>query len=176
LLIILYYYYYTLFLLIPIAFLDGWDWSNIYAISYYLLPRNCQCRWNDTSVLNEGYCITKENSRMTNRCHSLDLQDKNMLLIHNMHKIIQWKIIRFEGLKMQDLRPEIPRDTHPKLVELIHRCWHKDPCLRPDFSEILKFLQHINNMVWGGIELDWLVLVIVLLKILKHFLFLLIYR
>jgi hypothetical protein len=150
--------YYTLFLLIPIAFLDGWDWSIIYAISYYLLPRNCQCQWNDTSVLNEGYCITKENSRMTNRCHSLDLQDKNMLLIHNMHKIIQWKIIRFEGLKMQDLRPEIPRDTHPKLVELIHRCWH------------------INNMVWGGIEIDWLLIIVVLLKILTHFLFLLIFR
>ncbi|WJX41454.1 Delta(4)-3-oxosteroid 5beta-reductase [Trifolium repens] len=30
-----------------------------------------------------------------------------------------------------DLRPEIPRDTHPKLVELIHRCWH------------------INNMIAG---------------------------
>ncbi|GAU12232.1 hypothetical protein TSUD_01990 [Trifolium subterraneum] len=53
------------------------------------------------------------------------------------------------GVVHKDLRPEIPRDTHPKLVELIHRCWHKDPCLRPDFSEILKFLQHINNMIAG---------------------------
>lgn len=50
---------------------------------------------------------------------------------------------------MQDLRPEIPRDTHPKLVELLHRCWHKDPSLRPEFSEILKFLHHINNMIAG---------------------------
>lgn len=50
---------------------------------------------------------------------------------------------------MQDLRPEIPRDTHPKLVELLHRCWHKDPSLRPDFSEIIKFLHHINNMIAG---------------------------
>ncbi|CAJ2675812.1 unnamed protein product [Trifolium pratense] len=51
------------------------------------------------------------------------------------------------GVVHKDLRPEIPRDTHPKLVELIHRCWHKDPCLRPDFSEIIKFLQHINMMI-----------------------------
>lgn len=52
---------------------------------------------------------------------------------------------------MQDLRPEIPRDAHPKLVELLHWCWHKDPSLRPEFSEVLKFLQHMNSMVWKGI-------------------------
>ncbi|XP_058725416.1 serine/threonine-protein kinase STY8-like isoform X3 [Vicia villosa] len=53
------------------------------------------------------------------------------------------------GVVHKDLRPEIPRDAHPKLVELLHWCWHKDPSLRPDFSEILKFLQHMNNMIAG---------------------------
>ncbi|KAK7283770.1 hypothetical protein RIF29_13516 [Crotalaria pallida] len=53
------------------------------------------------------------------------------------------------GVVQKGLRPEIPRDTHPKLVELLHHCWHQDPSFRPDFSEILKFLQHISNMVEG---------------------------
>ncbi|KAJ1425103.1 Serine-threonine/tyrosine-protein kinase, catalytic domain [Sesbania bispinosa] len=55
------------------------------------------------------------------------------------------------GVVQKDLRPEIPRDTHPKLVELLLWCWHKDPSLRPDFSEILMFLQHITKTVLGGI-------------------------
>ncbi|KAE9620955.1 putative dual-specificity kinase TKL-Pl-4 family [Lupinus albus] len=53
------------------------------------------------------------------------------------------------GVVHKGLRPEIPRDTHPKLVELLHQCWQQDPSLRPDFSEILKFLQHFRNMVEG---------------------------
>ncbi|XP_019464993.1 PREDICTED: serine/threonine-protein kinase STY46-like isoform X3 [Lupinus angustifolius] len=50
------------------------------------------------------------------------------------------------GVVQKGLRPEIPRDTHPKLVELLHQCWQQDPSVRPDFSEILKFLQHFRNM------------------------------
>ncbi|XP_050886581.1 serine/threonine-protein kinase STY17 isoform X4 [Lathyrus oleraceus] len=53
------------------------------------------------------------------------------------------------GVVHKDLRPEIPRDAHPKLVELLHWCWHKDPSLRPEFSEVLKFLQHMNSMITG---------------------------
>ncbi|XP_061356339.1 serine/threonine-protein kinase STY46-like [Gastrolobium bilobum] len=53
------------------------------------------------------------------------------------------------GVVQKDLRPEVPRDTHPKIVELLHQCWHQDPSLRPDFSEILMFLQHITKMVTG---------------------------
>ncbi|OIV99009.1 hypothetical protein TanjilG_29412 [Lupinus angustifolius] len=53
------------------------------------------------------------------------------------------------GVVQKGLRPEIPRDTHPKLVELLHQCWQQDPSVRPDFSEILKFLQHFRNMVEG---------------------------
>ncbi|XP_059287453.1 serine/threonine-protein kinase STY46-like isoform X1 [Lycium ferocissimum] len=39
------------------------------------------------------------------------------------------------------LRPTIPTHTHPMLVELLERCWQQDPCLRPEFSDILEILQ-----------------------------------
>ncbi|XP_057731678.1 serine/threonine-protein kinase STY46-like isoform X3 [Arachis stenosperma] len=53
------------------------------------------------------------------------------------------------GVAQKGLRPEIPRHTHPMLVELIHRCWHQDPSSRPDFTEILEFLLHITMKVAG---------------------------
>ncbi|GLT35014.1 hypothetical protein SLA2020_094990 [Shorea laevis] len=40
------------------------------------------------------------------------------------------------GVVQKELRPVIPSDTHPKLVELLERCWQRDPSLRPEFSEI----------------------------------------
>jgi hypothetical protein len=61
--------------------------------------------------------------------------------------IINWMIL---GDKLQGLRPKIPRHTHPKLVELLQWCWHQDPSLRPNFSEILEFLLHIFKMVCKG--------------------------
>lgn len=45
------------------------------------------------------------------------------------------------------LRPAIPKDTHPKLVELLQKCWQQDPTLRPNFSEILEILQRISKEV-----------------------------
>ncbi|KAL2346204.1 hypothetical protein Fmac_000204 [Flemingia macrophylla] len=58
------------------------------------------------------------------------------------------------GVMQKGLRPKIPRHTHPKLVELLHMCWHQDPSSRPNFSEILEFLLHVTktaplNMVRG---------------------------
>ncbi|CAJ2642886.1 unnamed protein product [Trifolium pratense] len=50
------------------------------------------------------------------------------------------------GVVHKGLRPKIPRHTHPKLVELLQWCWHQDPSLRPNFSEILEFLLHISKM------------------------------
>ncbi|CAL1355461.1 unnamed protein product [Linum trigynum] len=51
------------------------------------------------------------------------------------------------GVVQQGLRPSIPKNTHPKLVELLDRCWDRDPCLRPEFSEILELLQNLQGMV-----------------------------
>ncbi|KAJ0964043.1 hypothetical protein J5N97_029165 [Dioscorea zingiberensis] len=47
------------------------------------------------------------------------------------------------GVVQKGLRPSIPKHTHPKLTELLKKCWQQDPSLRPDFSEILEILQII---------------------------------
>ncbi|KAF3787682.1 Serine/threonine-protein kinase [Nymphaea thermarum] len=47
------------------------------------------------------------------------------------------------GVVQKGLRPTIPKNTHPKLVDLLERCWQQDPSLRPDFSEIIEILQKI---------------------------------
>ncbi|KAK1360559.1 ACT-like protein tyrosine kinase family protein [Heracleum sosnowskyi] len=41
------------------------------------------------------------------------------------------------------LRPTIPKNTLPKIAELLERCWQQDPALRPDFTEIIAILQQI---------------------------------
>lgn len=47
----------------------------------------------------------------------------------------------------QGLRPTIPKNTHPRLAELLERCWQQDPTLRPDFTEILVILQDLAKEV-----------------------------
>ncbi|KAL9445786.1 hypothetical protein AB3S75_013634 [Citrus x aurantiifolia] len=47
------------------------------------------------------------------------------------------------GVVQKGLRPTIPVHTHPILVELLERCWQRDPSLRPVFSEITELLQHL---------------------------------
>lgn len=49
-------------------------------------------------------------------------------------------LIIFEFHDFQGLRPTIPKQTHPKLTELLEKCWQQDPALRPDFSEIIDML------------------------------------
>nr|XP_009802147.1 PREDICTED: probable serine/threonine-protein kinase DDB_G0267514 isoform X2 [Nicotiana sylvestris] len=51
------------------------------------------------------------------------------------------------GVVQQGLRPAIPEHAHPKLVELLQKCWQQDPTQRPDFSEILDILQHLTKEV-----------------------------
>ncbi|KAJ0085298.1 hypothetical protein Patl1_09466 [Pistacia atlantica] len=47
------------------------------------------------------------------------------------------------GVVQKGLRPQIPRHTHPKFIELLERCWQQDPSLRPEFPEIVEFLQYL---------------------------------
>uniref|UniRef100_A0A7N0V9B1 non-specific serine/threonine protein kinase n=1 Tax=Kalanchoe fedtschenkoi TaxID=63787 RepID=A0A7N0V9B1_KALFE len=54
------------------------------------------------------------------------------------------------GVVQKGLRPTIPKSTHPKLIELLHRCWLKDPSLRPDFTEIIEILERIAKEVQDG--------------------------
>ncbi|CAL9194872.1 unnamed protein product [Musa hybrid cultivar] len=51
------------------------------------------------------------------------------------------------GVVQKGLRPTIPKNTHPKLAELLEKCWQQDPAVRPDFSEILETLQLIAKEV-----------------------------
>ncbi|KAH0698042.1 hypothetical protein KY290_015856 [Solanum tuberosum] len=51
------------------------------------------------------------------------------------------------GVVQQDLRPRIPEHAHPKLVELVEKCWQQDPTQRPDFSEILDNLKRLTKEV-----------------------------
>ncbi|GMJ06934.1 serine/threonine/tyrosine kinase 46 [Hibiscus trionum] len=56
------------------------------------------------------------------------------------------------GVVQKGLRPIIPKNTNPKLAELLERCWQLDPTLRPDFSEIIEILRQIAEEVRGEVE------------------------
>ncbi|KAL8267931.1 hypothetical protein R6Q59_001729 [Mikania micrantha] len=51
------------------------------------------------------------------------------------------------GVVQKGLRPPIPKNTQPKLAQLLVRCWQKDPSLRPNFSEIIDILKKITTEV-----------------------------
>uniref|UniRef100_A0A2P2LPG3 non-specific serine/threonine protein kinase n=1 Tax=Rhizophora mucronata TaxID=61149 RepID=A0A2P2LPG3_RHIMU len=51
------------------------------------------------------------------------------------------------GVVQKGLRPTIPKHTHPKLAELMERCWQQDPIQRPSFSEIIDILQWMAKEV-----------------------------
>lgn len=51
-------------------------------------------------------------------------------------------------LSLQSLRPTIPKNIHPKLVDLLNRCWKTEPADRPEFSEITLMLQEILKEVF----------------------------
>ncbi|XP_010531127.1 PREDICTED: serine/threonine-protein kinase STY17-like [Tarenaya hassleriana] len=51
------------------------------------------------------------------------------------------------GVVQKGLRPEIPKHTHPKLAELLEKCWQQDAAQRPKFSEIIEILQQITCKV-----------------------------
>ncbi|CAN0918944.1 Serine/threonine-protein kinase STY17 [Linum grandiflorum] len=56
------------------------------------------------------------------------------------------------GVVQKGLRPTIPKETQPKLAELLDRCWRQDPTERPDFCEIIDILQQIAKEVGDGKE------------------------
>ncbi|KAF7088257.1 hypothetical protein CFC21_091383 [Triticum aestivum] len=51
------------------------------------------------------------------------------------------------GVVQKGIRPTIPKDTNPKLAELLQKCWHRDSAERPDFSQILEILQRLSKEV-----------------------------
>ncbi|XP_021849666.1 serine/threonine-protein kinase STY46 [Spinacia oleracea] len=51
------------------------------------------------------------------------------------------------GVVQKGLRPTMPKNIHPRLVELLEKCWQQDPAMRPDFCEIIPILQQIAKEV-----------------------------
>ena len=47
----------------------------------------------------------------------------------------------------QGLRPDLPSDAHPKLLELMQKCWDSTPCSRPSFSDVRAELEHLQEEV-----------------------------
>ncbi|GLU16549.1 hypothetical protein SLE2022_329800 [Rubroshorea leprosula] len=47
----------------------------------------------------------------------------------------------------QGLRPELPEDAHPKLLDLMQRCWETVPDKRPSFSKILVELEKLSEEI-----------------------------
>lgn len=50
----------------------------------------------------------------------------------------------------QGRRPDLPTNTHPKLLELMQKCWETDPAIRPSFSEIKVELVRLLEEVQGS--------------------------
>lgn len=47
---------------------------------------------------------------------------------------------------MKTRRPRITEHAHPKLVELVEKCWEQDPTQRPDFPEIFGYISNLCSV------------------------------
>ncbi|XP_050365202.1 serine/threonine-protein kinase STY46-like [Argentina anserina] len=52
----------------------------------------------------------------------------------------------------QGLRPELPTNAHPKLLDLMQRCWDAVPLNRPAFSDIAAELETLAQEVQDNLE------------------------
>ncbi|GAV72658.1 ACT domain-containing protein/Pkinase_Tyr domain-containing protein [Cephalotus follicularis] len=52
----------------------------------------------------------------------------------------------------QGLRPDLPENSHPKLLDLMQRCWEAVPDKRPAFSEIIVELESLFQDVQENLE------------------------
>jgi len=57
-------------------------------------------------------------------------------------------LIPFQGHSLSDYelvlsggRPELPEYLSPEITQLLHSCWHIDPCQRPGWGEIIEILR-----------------------------------
>ncbi|KAJ7006452.1 hypothetical protein NC653_005718 [Populus alba x Populus x berolinensis] len=52
------------------------------------------------------------------------------------------------------LRPDLPQKAHPKLLDLMQRCWETVPDKRPSFSEITVELETLLQESQESAEAD----------------------
>lgn len=58
-------------------------------------------------------------------------------------------VIRF-FVKLQNLRPEIPRCCPSSLANVMKRCWDANPDKRPEMDEVVAMLEAIDTSKGGG--------------------------
>lgn len=49
------------------------------------------------------------------------------------------------GVVQHGLRPQPPPMTPPALVDIMQRCWHKNPSQRPPFVELVPLLDNLHK-------------------------------
>ncbi|KAG9444369.1 hypothetical protein H6P81_015709 [Aristolochia fimbriata] len=54
----------------------------------------------------------------------------------------------------QGLRPELPNNTHPKLLDLMRRCWEGEPSERPSFTDITAELENLLHEIEANTQPD----------------------
>lgn len=47
------------------------------------------------------------------------------------------------------MRPSIPESCNTMLAEMMRECWSKDPAKRPDFSDIVRQLEALQEKEGG---------------------------
>ncbi|KAL6658381.1 hypothetical protein ACP70R_003967 [Stipagrostis hirtigluma subsp. patula] len=57
---------------------------------------------------------------------------------------------RWMAPEMQGLRPQLPENAHPRLLNLMQRCWEAAPSNRPSFSDIISELEDIQAQAQGA--------------------------
>ncbi|VVB04668.1 unnamed protein product [Arabis nemorensis] len=87
-----------------------------------------------------------------------DLKTANLLMDeHEVVKVADFGVARvqtqsgvmtaeigtYRWMAPEGLRPQIPKQTHPKLTELLEKCWQQDPAQRPNFAEIIEMLTQL---------------------------------
>lgn len=55
-------------------------------------------------------------------------------------------------LVLRGTRPELPSNLHVKVKDLMDRCWHQDPSMRPTFHEIVEEWRGLHSEIISGSE------------------------
>ncbi|KAH9710745.1 serine/threonine-protein kinase STY17 [Citrus sinensis] len=116
-----------------------------------------------TSLLKVAIDVSKGmNYLHQNNIIHRDLKTANLLMDENgVVKVADFGVARVQAqsgvmtaetgtyrwMAPESLRPTIPKHAHPRLAELLERCWQHDPTQRPNFSQITDILKQMMKEV-----------------------------